>query len=233
MKDSEFIQLINLYLDHEISAADSARLEAEVQINPARREIYQQYCRMQKACKVLAKEFQTEAAPAPERKVIDFKSAARPARAPGIFTASAIAGLAACVAVIFVARSRQQPGPTEHGQQLAQQMPHASRAAQPAAATPTPLDAVARVTAQPVLVGTSLSLAGNAQADAMRVAAVEQANTQFDWMRQMRFAPVPSVPMDELRFEARPASLQIDPRTFRSVRPVDATVEMTAFRFQR
>ena len=35
MKDSEFIELLNLYLDHEISTADAARLEAEVQANPA------------------------------------------------------------------------------------------------------------------------------------------------------------------------------------------------------
>ena len=30
MKDSEFLELLNLYLDHEISPADAARLEAEV-----------------------------------------------------------------------------------------------------------------------------------------------------------------------------------------------------------
>ena len=36
MKDNEFIELLNLYLDHEISQEDAARLEAEVQRNPAR-----------------------------------------------------------------------------------------------------------------------------------------------------------------------------------------------------
>ena len=233
MKDSEFIQLLNLYLDHEISAADSARLEAEVQINPARREIYQQYCRMQKACKVLAQDFRTEVVPTPERKVIDFKSAARPAGASGFYAASAFAAVAACVAIIFVARSRQQPGPTEHGQQLAQQMPLSPKVTPPVVSASAALGAIARVAAPPALVGTSLSLAGNAQAEAMMVAAVEQANAQFDWMRQMQFAPVPAVSMDVLRFDARPASLRPDPRTFRSVQPVDPSVEMTAFRFQR
>ena len=29
MKDSEFLELLNLYLDHEISPADAARLEAD------------------------------------------------------------------------------------------------------------------------------------------------------------------------------------------------------------
>ena len=79
MKDSEFIELLNLYLDHEISAADSARLEAEVQTNPARRKIYEQYCRMQKPCKVLASDFVSavEAAAAPDnKKIVAFNVAA-------------------------------------------------------------------------------------------------------------------------------------------------------------
>ena len=35
MKDSEFIELLNLYLDHEISAADAVRIEAEVMTGDA------------------------------------------------------------------------------------------------------------------------------------------------------------------------------------------------------
>ena len=50
MKDSEFLELLNLYLDHEITPADAARLEAEVRADPERRRTYLQYCRMQKAC---------------------------------------------------------------------------------------------------------------------------------------------------------------------------------------
>src|SRR5205823_1698019 len=80
MKDSEFTQLLNLYLDHEISAADAARLEAEVMSNPARRRVYQDYCRMQKACKLLASEFQSEAASADDRKVVAFEQTRLAAR---------------------------------------------------------------------------------------------------------------------------------------------------------
>ena len=57
MKDQEFIELLNLYLDHEISPADAARLEAEVQSNLPRRALYNQYCRMQKACTSLGADF--------------------------------------------------------------------------------------------------------------------------------------------------------------------------------
>ena len=78
MKDTEFIQLLNLYLDHEISTADAARLEAEVQNNAGRRHIYQEYCRMQKACRMIAADFQTdpgESGVSAERKVIAFNPA--------------------------------------------------------------------------------------------------------------------------------------------------------------
>lgn len=118
MKDPEFIELLNLYLDHEISAADAARLEAEVQGNPARRKVYQQYCRMQKACKRFATDFATEPADArdaaqwgAEKKIVAFDAAraeaARRARAGSFYTAGAFAAAAACVAIIFVGHSRQ------------------------------------------------------------------------------------------------------------------------------
>src|SRR4051812_41282420 len=101
MKDSEFIELLNLYLDHEISKEDAVRLEAEVQSDPKRRRVYQDYCRMQKACVLIAQN--PEAVPAADtRNIITFE----PARSWN-FTAYA-AGLcaaAACVAFVFVSRN--------------------------------------------------------------------------------------------------------------------------------
>src|SRR4051812_32659749 len=117
MKDSEFIELLNLYLDHEISAADAARLEAEVQSNPSRRRVYLQYCRMQKACKIVVADFQAEAAHAEsesDRKVVAFDPAAiataatHRSRMNTFYTVGTFAAIAACVAIIFVGRSRQQ-----------------------------------------------------------------------------------------------------------------------------
>jgi len=43
MKDREFIELLNLYVDREISAEDALRLEREVATDPKRREVYDQY----------------------------------------------------------------------------------------------------------------------------------------------------------------------------------------------
>jgi len=64
MTDQEFLELLNLYIDHEIGADDAARLESAVAASPRRREIYKQYCRMQKACSQLSDRF---ADPAPDR----------------------------------------------------------------------------------------------------------------------------------------------------------------------
>ena len=50
MNDSRFIELLNLYVDQQITAAEATELEAELQENAERRRTYHQYCRKQKAC---------------------------------------------------------------------------------------------------------------------------------------------------------------------------------------
>lgn len=258
MKDSEFNALLNLYLDHEITAADAARLEAEVQSNPERRKIYRQYCQMQKACKLLAEDFQDEkvaaAQPVAERKVIPFNAeiaARQSARTSNWYVVGAFAAAAACVAVIFVGRSRQNDAA---GGLAVQPMAAVSTVKSPAAsvakgmtiapapekavavaAVSAPANAVAPavktvVQTQPGLLGDQLSLAAEAQ----RAAALAQANAQFEWMRTLQLAPVDTgAQSGDLRFEARPTPLHTNPRTYRSTQPLDATVEMTAFRFNK
>ena len=260
MKDSEFKALLNLYLDHEITAADAARLEAEVQGNPERRKIYRQYCQMQKACKLLAEDFQDEkvaaAQPAAERKVIPFSpdvAARQSARTSNWYVVGAFAAAAACVAVIFVGRNRQNEAAgnlttvsvaavstgapntaaVPSGLTIAPvQANNASVAMVSApAASPAPMAKVAvAVQRQPGLLGDQLSLAAEAQ----RAAALAQANAQFEWMRTLQLAPVETnAQSPDLRFEARPTPLHTNPRTYRSTQPLDATAEMTAFRFNK
>ena len=108
MKDSEFIELLNLYLDHKITAADAARLEAEVLQNPARRRVYQDYCRMQKACKILAQDFVEEAVPA-NPKVVAFATARRAGSRTGWILGGSFAAAAACVALVFVSQKHETP----------------------------------------------------------------------------------------------------------------------------
>jgi hypothetical protein len=102
MTEPEFIELLNLYVDREIGADDAVRLEAEVVANPERRRIYDQYCRMQKACSMLATDLSAGREDQAERKVVDF-----PAARGGRFRPWA-AGLAAaaCLSVVFVVKYR-------------------------------------------------------------------------------------------------------------------------------
>ncbi len=103
MKESEFIELLNLYVDHEISPADAERLEAEVLAVPERRRIYHEYCLMHKACSLLAGHFQDQAAQAQR---IRPRSAQRFLGQPAVY-----AGLfaAACAAFLLVVRIRTAP----------------------------------------------------------------------------------------------------------------------------
>jgi hypothetical protein len=53
MSEREFLELLNLYLDREITPADADRLEREIRADPGRHRTYLQYCRMQQAVRLL------------------------------------------------------------------------------------------------------------------------------------------------------------------------------------
>jgi len=73
ISDKKFIELLNLYLDHEISAEEVRVLEAEIMSSPARHTLYRQYCAMHKGCLELASTF----APQPEQAVAGSASSTR------------------------------------------------------------------------------------------------------------------------------------------------------------
>lgn len=60
MTDRKFTELLNLYLDDEISPEDAAALEREIQRSPERRRLYRRYCQMQRACVMLADRFRAQ-----------------------------------------------------------------------------------------------------------------------------------------------------------------------------
>lgn len=243
MKDSEFIELLNLYLDHEISAADAARLEAEVRSNLERRRVYRQYCQMQQACKAIAADFTTEeAAPAVgEKKVVPIASAApvrHPLRLP--YLAGALAA-AACVALVFVGR-RAPDTPAGSGDAV---MAVADSAPAPAASggmtvaestanASRGLVSVPGSASGTTLVANPLYLTGSTQAEALRAAAVRQADNQLAWIEAMQLAPLPERPMgNPLNFSER---LIIEGRALghragASARHLEPGEEMVTFRF--
>ena len=51
MKENRFIELLNLYIDRQITATETAELEAELQSNPKRQAVYRQYCQIHTATK--------------------------------------------------------------------------------------------------------------------------------------------------------------------------------------
>jgi hypothetical protein len=100
MKESRFIELLNLYIDHQITPEEARTLEEEILRNPERRHTYRQYCRMQRACTIVLDRFATEqeAAGKDIADIVRFGETARPVRW-GYFAAS----VAAAAAVMVVA----------------------------------------------------------------------------------------------------------------------------------
>jgi len=217
MKDSEFIELLNSYLDHEISAPDAARLEAEIRVNLERRRVYLQYCRMQQACRVIATDFAAaEAGGASDagKRIVAFNPgiaahAGRRRRTQLSYALGALAA-AACVALVFVLRpAPSEPvNPSQPAVEIAASIPVApSEILRPETAPSVPrgLVSVARQVQPSTLVANSLLLTGSTQAEALRAAAVRQADNQLAWIEALRLAPLPErlVQQHELHFDAR------------------------------
>jgi hypothetical protein len=211
MKDSEFIELLNLYLDHEISPDKAALLEAEVGRDPARRALYHQYCRMQKACVVLGRQF--DSAPAQAAKTAELLSLGSARKSHAGLWATGLMAAAACAAFALL--------PRLHPAASAPAAAFAVAPSAPAAASP------ARSDFQPVFVARALApSAGNALFPSATPAG------QFAWLQQVQVTPIGSLQAEPLLFTAKPA-LEFGSRPV-GERPSDAAAEeQAAFKFQR
>jgi anti-sigma factor RsiW len=204
MKDSEFIKLLNLYLDHEISPDEAVRLEAEVARDPARRQLYRQYCQMQKACVVLASQFEAAGTPPPAETLAD-RTAGR--SQAGLW----LGGLAAAAAfAVFVGFPRLHPAA-------------APAASAPAAALAQSLPAD-RAPAAAVFADFHPVFATRALAAA--------PTGQFAWIQQVQLEPIGSLEAQPLFLQAKPA-LELDNRPEAERAPGSAPEEKAAFQFQR
>lgn len=233
MKDAEFIELLNLYLDHEISAADARRLEAEVTRNPARYKIYREYCQMQKACVVLAQAAASEAVAAPaESNVVRFEETT-PRWNLGFYAAAACAA-AACVAVFAVMRNGNGSA------HLAGLAPESSAIANAQFASVSPVANTTRDLPRTVSVAVKnpdfkpafAAYAPRSLADQNAATALERNDARFDWMQRVQVSAMPRVMAEDLRFDQK-ASFAPEKNNLRSRRPVDARFEQAAHQFQR
>ncbi len=224
MKDTRFTELVNLYIDRQISAEETAELEAEIQRNPARRRTYQDYCRLHRATRLAYESFRAGAEPASAGSrqpggIAQIALRARRRRQRWIAAAGGLAA-AACVAFVLVGPTlRQTPGVSP--------APTATVAAAPAAPEVAPLLELER----PVVVFAARPAAEVAadyrallttyQAEPTeRLLTVEPAAGRVSLFDDGVFAPRPDV----LPGRAQPA---FAPRRNR------AATEFTAFQFQR
>lgn len=203
MKDSEFIALLNLYVDHEIGAEDSARLEAAVAGDPERRRIYRQYCQMQKACSLLAQEQR-----ASEPEEVAFAAGAENRVRRGYSAAvwlgglAAAAGIAALVAVNTVNRAVPAARP-------AATLAAAGRTAQPAPS------------AQPTF------------ALQLQAPSAPGVSTDLAWMKTVQFAPLQQISPDKILALDSKDTLESDNQAVADRPASQDAVNTTAFQFQR
>jgi len=105
MKDNRFIELVNLYIDRQITGEEMETLEAEMQSNPRRRAIYRQYCQMHRATSLVYESFRAEGAEQPadtlraDEKIARFDTRTAKRRKHWTYYATGLA--AACVALAF------------------------------------------------------------------------------------------------------------------------------------
>lgn len=230
MKDHRFIELVNLYIDRQITATETAELEAEMQGNPRRRAIYRQYCQLHTATKQVYDSFRTSAASpqagaTPGRVVLtDFKPRAR---SNWIHYAGGLTA-AACLAVVMVRyNANSRPAATET---LAQTAPvpavqvAAVAPAAPAVATPV---AVAAAPSSPSL-RNNLSV----EPDYVAMLAALRREEQRSFANgQIQANQLPSL-FDDGVFEPSKFSPANNPRTFRGKQAPAQQAEFTAFEFR-
>jgi hypothetical protein len=230
MKDNRFIELLNLYIDRQITAAETAELEAEMQASPRRRAIYRQYCQLHSATKQVYQSFRTDAveqqAGAPGGRVVtaDFS---RRTKSNWIHYAGGLAA-AACLAVVFV---RYNSGSVPKNGHLA--AIEATPVVQVAALAPAPAApvAIAVATPAPALVSLQHNLSVEPDYAAMLVALRQEEQRAFA-SGAIQSSRLPSL-FDDGVFEANKYSPANNQRVFRSKQAPAQQAEFTAFQFQR
>ena len=106
MKESRFLDLLNLYIDQQIEPKDAALLEEEILRNPGRRRTYVEYCRMHRACAMVFE--QSVAGEGTERADLEEmieRTATRERSWSPFAIAGGFAALAAAIAVMAYVRS--------------------------------------------------------------------------------------------------------------------------------
>lgn len=244
MNEERFIELLNLYVDHQLSREEAAELETELRSNPKRRNTYQQYCRMQKACSRLFEHERTQAPAslalvkalaAADRKIVGFpmQSVWR-----GRFvTISGFAAAAACVALVFMAQNKPAVD-TPMAQSIT--VPAETKSAPIAAVQPVTIPAaeqnVAAVTESERQYYSVLPArkTNSLHVDSSNlIFAQSRQDRALDWMKQVDIKPLKLTKFEDLNADGRTNS-DSNARVFLTRSPsVQEETEMTVFEFRR
>jgi cell division septation protein DedD len=229
MKENRFIELLNLYIDRQITAAETAELEAELQSNPKRQAVYRQYCQIHTATKQVYASFRASSADSPvtepgQTGVIElFESRRR--RSNWVHYVGGAAA-AACLAVLFVRFN--STGSVEAPQVAVQPQPAVVAPVQIAAA-PAPVKAEPAPTVINLRDTTAISPDYMAMLAALREQDEERAFSN-ERLNIGRIQPL----FDDNLFEAARILSTQEQRVFRSFQPASARqTEAAAFQFQR
>jgi hypothetical protein len=219
MTDQEFIELLNLYVDREITAADAARLEVAVLASPRRRSIYDQYCKMQKACTILAADYGD---PDEEGEAVAFPAPA------GWRAGPLLMGLAAACLLAVVGLRFRGALAAGRAPQVASE-PAAPLASSSGAEERHPSDGM-----QPVYFAHAPS-----QQPGSRVASLFATSDplpqpeQLNWIGDIHLAPVAFAPTPDFLLGQRPDLKTAVLTGSKDDRDAQAAAETAAFRFQR
>ena len=214
MNDKKFIELLNLYVDREVSAEDALLLEAEVATNPRRRKVYDQYCRMQRACSMLSSELAGKSADL-ERSVVAFPSPSIWRSVPLMVTLAA----AACIVAVIDVRQRS-----------AASVRVADAAQAPRTLASTVDLPASRAAMEPVYLA---KLSSSQPAQGFTAIDTSSQDNQFSWIAGIHMTPVfPSANSDYIS-DPRSALQAAGPGAMQGAVAPQEPVEMTAFRFQR
>jgi hypothetical protein len=233
MKEHRFIELLNLYIDRQISPEETAELEAELQRNPKRQAVYRQYCQIHQATRMVYESFRAiaadqPAAPAGRTGVVElFESRRR--RASWAYYASGLAA-AACVAFAVYRFNTATPVATPavaiqpKPQPAAVASSPAPRMAEPAAVT---------VKATPNLVSLRNTIEVPADYAAMLAALREQDEERAFHSERLQAGLAAQPLFDDNLFDAHRVVPSQNPRLFRGKQDPSEQAEFSAFQFQR
>lgn len=230
MKDSRFIELLNLYIDRQISTGETAELEAEIQRDPKRRAIYRQYCQIHTATKTVYESFRAVAAdqPAPatgQKGVVELFETRR-RRTNWTYYAGGLA-VAACLALVFM---RQTPAGPATTPALAEQ----ATSAHPVVVAASPVAGAPADTPEPAAVSPRQTATPDYMA--MLAALREQDEERAFNSERLQVGRIQPLFSDDI-FEASRVFTAQEERIFRSqpaaTPPSQQQAALSAFQFQR